>query len=134
MTSILFYITHAKSYYILQFKIKNIYLKNKKYFYDFLFVKLYLFVLDLVFKMSDLTNKSSSESENERRLRVRQEFLKLDKDRSGYLEVNELKQWLYSLAKGVEIRLSDEDVAKLIETIDKENKGKVSMENFVKLL
>ena len=54
MTSILFYITHAKSYYILQFKIKNIYLKNKKYFYDFLFVKLYLFVLDLVFKMSDL--------------------------------------------------------------------------------
>ena len=44
--------------------------------------------------MSDLTNKSSSESENERRLRVRQEFLKLDKDRSGYLEVNELKQWL----------------------------------------
>jgi Ca2+-binding EF-hand superfamily protein len=51
--------------------------------------------------------------------RLEKEFKKLDKDKSGYLEAAEVKQWLRNQARGIELTLSDRDVKSLIAVVDK---------------
>ncbi len=63
---------------------------------------------------------------------ILQEFKKLDKDGSGYLTREELRTWLKSLAKDINMDLTENDIDQLIRKLDENKDGKVSIDEFEK--
>jgi Ca2+-binding EF-hand superfamily protein len=61
----------------------------------------------------------SAEAKKKRLEYVTREFEKLDKDSSGVLDADEVKQWLRNQANGKELSLSDDDIKSLIASVDK---------------
>jgi Ca2+-binding EF-hand superfamily protein len=75
-------------------------------------------------KMADANQKS----------KILEEFKKLDKDRSGYLDHEEIKRCLKDLYESIDLKMSDADVDALITQVDKNKDGRISVEEFVNLL
>lgn len=75
-------------------------------------------------KMADANQKS----------KILEEFKKLDKDRSGYLDHEEIKRCLKDLYESIDLKMSDADVDALIAQVDKNKDGRISVEEFVNLL
>ncbi len=60
-----------------------------------------------------------------------EEFKKLDKDGSGFIEVAELKSALAELAKSLEMDPpTDQETVECLKIIDKDDSGKVDMNEF----
>ena len=74
----------------------------------------------------------SEENREMRKKLLLSEFQKLDKDKSGHLEVSEVKQWLHDKATEV-LTITEEDVIRLIALVDNNFDGKISFEEFVQL-
>ncbi len=66
--------------------------------------------------------------------KILEEFKKLDKDRSGYLDHEEIKRCLKDLYESIDLKMSDADVDALITQVDKNKDGRISVEEFVNLL
>jgi Ca2+-binding EF-hand superfamily protein len=65
---------------------------------------------------------------------ILQEFKKLDKDGSGYLSHDELRAWILKLAKEINMIMTENDIEMLISKVDKDKDGKISVEEFIKLI
>ena len=57
-------------------------------------------------------------------------FKKFDTDNSGYITVDELKQLLAKIGQ----HYSDREIAKMIATVDRNGDGKLSYQDFVRLM
>jgi Ca2+-binding EF-hand superfamily protein len=66
--------------------------------------------------------------------KILEEFKKLDKDKSGYLDHDEIKRCLRDLYESIDLKMSDAYVEALINQVDKNKDGKISVEEFVNLL
>ncbi len=66
--------------------------------------------------------------------KILEEFKKLDADNTGFLDKNEVKRSLKELYDSMDLRLTDADVDHLIKSVDKNNDGKISIEEFVNLI
>ena len=66
--------------------------------------------------------------------KIHEEFKKLDSDNTGFLDKNEVKRALKECYDSMDLRLSDADVDHLIKSVDKNNDGKISIEEFVNLI
>jgi Ca2+-binding EF-hand superfamily protein len=66
--------------------------------------------------------------------RILDEFKKLDKDRSGYLDHDEIRRCLKDLYESIDLKMSDTAVEALIGQVDRNKDGKISVEEFVNLL
>lgn len=58
---------------------------------------------------------------------LRAEFVKLDKDKTGLINADELKEAI----KASEIKIQDEDVDKIIEEVDYFGNGKINYTEFI---
>lgn len=65
---------------------------------------------------------------------VKAKFQELDKDKTGYLDHNEVKAALKELYSSIDLRLSDADIDQMIKQVDKDNNGKISIEEFINLI
>ena len=62
-------------------------------------------------------------------------FDKYDKDKSGYIEKSDLREVINDMAETLNIGhdISQDDVKKILETIETKEDGKISKEEFTKL-
>ena len=62
-------------------------------------------------------------------------FDKYDKNKSGYIEKDELRELINDMAEQLNLGhdISQDDVKKILETIDTQESGKISKEEFTKL-
>lgn len=70
----------------------------------------------------------------DQKAKILESFKKLDVDNSGYLNKDEIKKALKEIYSEIDIRLSDSDIDHLIQSVDKNNDGKIQIEEFVNLL
>ena len=68
------------------------------------------------------------------RAAVLAEFKKYDKDGTGILDHNEVKAAMKDVCSAIDLRLSDADIDVLIKRVDKNNDGKVNIEEFAQLI
>jgi Ca2+-binding EF-hand superfamily protein len=66
--------------------------------------------------------------------KILEEFKKLDADNTGFLDRNEVKRSLKELYDAIDLKLTDADVDNLIKRVDKNNDGKISIDEFINLI
>jgi Ca2+-binding EF-hand superfamily protein len=64
---------------------------------------------------------------------ILQEFKKLDKNENGLLDYDELRPWLIQLAAEINLQLTENDIEKLLSTLDVNKDGIISVEDFLNL-
>ncbi|TYQ31111.1 EF-hand domain-containing protein [Pseudanabaena sp. UWO310] len=62
------------------------------------------------------------------------EFKELDKDGSGYLSRDELKDALKRLYENIDLKLTDANIQALLNQADKNKDGKIQIEEFMTLI
>ncbi|CAF0962968.1 unnamed protein product, partial [Brachionus calyciflorus] len=72
-------------------------------------------------------------SDNSTKEKITEQFKKLDKNNTGHLEINEVKEALKQIYTSIDIRLTDADLAKMIQSVDKNGDGKININEFVQL-
>lgn len=70
----------------------------------------------------------------EQKAAVKDMLKALDKDGSGFLDHEELKAGMMQIYAEMDFECTDEDVAKMIESVDKDQDGKVNLEEFMKII
>ena len=65
---------------------------------------------------------------------IQAEFKELDKDGSGFLSRDEIKNALKRLYENIDLKLSDQDIQHLLDQADKNKDGKISIEEFMSLI
>lgn len=59
---------------------------------------------------------------------------KLDKDNSGYLDKEELRVGIKLIYREIDLRMTDADINRLIQSADTNKDGKIGIEEFVELI
>lgn len=59
---------------------------------------------------------------------------KLDKDNSGYLDKEEVRNGIKLIYKEIDLCLSDADIDRMIKSVDKNNDGKIQIDEFMELI
>lgn len=59
---------------------------------------------------------------------------KLDKDNSGFLDKEELRVGIKLIYREIDLRMTDADIDRLIQTADKNHDGRIEIEEFMELI
>lgn len=70
----------------------------------------------------------------EQKAKVKEMLQALDKDNSGFLDHEELKTGMLQIYAEMDFKCTDEDVTKMMESVDKDQDGKVNLEEFMKII
>ena len=66
--------------------------------------------------------------------KITQKFKSLDKDNSGFLNRDEVKKGLKEIYAEIDLKLTDVDIDQMIKRADKNNDGKIQINEFVEMI
>ena len=73
-------------------------------------------------------------ADNALREKIENKFKLLDKDKSGWLNHSEVKTGLKEIYAEMDLKMTDSDIDRLIKSADKNNDGKIQIQEFMDLV
>jgi Ca2+-binding EF-hand superfamily protein len=78
--------------------------------------------------------KTLIEMDASKKAQVKDLFKSLDKDGNGFIDFDELKEAAPKIFKDAKVNYSDDQIHKMLESVDSNADGKLNLEEFMKLL